>query len=687
MSNKSIITIRLVDAVGSPVRNRKYEVRNQQTGQLIAIGPTNEKGCIVEISRDKGTVLDISFESIFSQGMSKIQQSIVMSKDRMIVTMMTKEIKVKLSTKENQGSHGKYKRKTYVVKKGDTLTAISHQNNTTVRALVLLNNLKDPDQLNIGQVLKLPVNIPATGNHHHQDRQKSPQAKKSVPQLQSTKSSDTGYLELAKKKLDEYYEGGKKKIDELVKSAETILTVDDRSQATASPKAEANNLCKTKPQCISSGKSELIREVNIRLAGFGGALPTDEFTELTANCIKQFQRDYMGAPETGKICGSLLVALDKFNKEFPLEKYMLTVACPCEKYGGGSKCEGFGAKRTKQYKVLGEEAPGMHRSTMWILKAVHFYLEKEKNLGVKIVGISSGYRCIENNAGHNSERKIRTTVNHMSGAALDILINDNSKLNEVRQKIFIKYMRAAAIGTRENNCIFLESKEQHATSWIHFDILMYESLDPKNLIYYGTSVPQIINQNIIELCKKSNNKILSCSVIIPEIENTSHTLNMDKNIKAFLDTIAKSEGTYDLGENGYNVMVTGKLFKDYLDHPFTHSTKAFHVSGNLYSTASGRYQIMRNNWYGVKEDFKTGLKYQLGLTNFSPDNQDIAAIALLKRRNAYKLIAQGKIRTAFRTTSLNKEWASFPGAGYKQKEHKIEKILSWYKKFGGTLTD
>lgn len=92
-----------------------------------------------------------------------------------------------------------------------------------------------------------------------------------------------------------------KTLKEGANTAAKILTIDERSQDGGTPKADITNLCKTNAQCISSGKSELIREINIRLAGFGGALPTDEFTELTAKCIKQFQRDYMGVSETGKI--------------------------------------------------------------------------------------------------------------------------------------------------------------------------------------------------------------------------------------------------------------------------------------------------------------------------------------------------------------------------------------------------
>ncbi|GHT35927.1 hypothetical protein FACS189434_14180 [Bacteroidia bacterium] len=40
-------------------------------------------------------------------------------------------------------------------------------------------------------------------------------------------------------------------------------------------------------------KGKAVLEINIRLAGFGGMLPTEEFTELTEKGVKQFQQDYM----------------------------------------------------------------------------------------------------------------------------------------------------------------------------------------------------------------------------------------------------------------------------------------------------------------------------------------------------------------------------------------------------------
>lgn len=347
MNKKSLVTIQILDLFGSPISKAQYEVKNQRTGQVIAAGATNSSGCIVEISRDKGTALDVYIKSMFNGLMVKVQ-SFVMSRDRMLVKITSPKVMLDLKTLTNQGNSGQYKRKTHVVKKGETLFEIAQKNHTTVRALERLNKIDDPNKINIGQVIKLPVNIPATGNNSHQEKSKpatqqrtqpsattkpkpsqTPPVKPSSTTPQKKQEEGIFGANFGSKILDqvnELYEEGKKTLNEATNAASKILTVDDRSQDGGTPKVDAPNLCKTNPQCISSGKSELIREVNIRLAGFGGALPTDEFTELTAKCIKQFQRDYMGVPETGKICGSVLAALDEFNQKYPIQKYMQSIA-------------------------------------------------------------------------------------------------------------------------------------------------------------------------------------------------------------------------------------------------------------------------------------------------------------------------------------------------------------------------
>ena len=49
MNKKSLVTIQILDLFGSPIPKVQYKVTNQRTGQVIAAGATNSKGCIVEI--------------------------------------------------------------------------------------------------------------------------------------------------------------------------------------------------------------------------------------------------------------------------------------------------------------------------------------------------------------------------------------------------------------------------------------------------------------------------------------------------------------------------------------------------------------------------------------------------------------------------------------------------------------
>lgn len=552
MNKKSLVTIQILDLFGSPISKAQYEVKNQRTGQVIAAGATNSSGCIVEISRDKGTALDVYIKSMFNGLMVKIQ-SFVMSRDRMLVKITSPKVMLDLKTLTNQGNSGQYKRKTHVVKKGETLFEIAQKNHTTVRALERLNKIDDPNKINIGQVIKLPVNIPATGNNSHQEKSKpatqqrtqpsattkpkpsqTPPVKPSSTTPQKKQEEGIFGANFGSKILDqvnELYEEGKKTLNEATNAASKILTVDDRSQDGGTPKVDAPNLCKTNPQCISSGKSELIREVNIRLAGFGGALPTDEFTELTTKCIKQFQRDYMGVPETGKICGSVLVALDKFYEQYPIAGFMGKAACNCGKcpgFGNGNMGVPSGSNKANEY-------PGLHRSLIWILKAISFYLKNEfKEKKIEVAYIESGYRCIENNKKHG-----RSTVNHM-GLALDVHFNKNgSRTREVndmefiRKEIMIKKMGASE--NREVDKIYLEPKvfnsgTSGATTWVHFDVTKFSA------IYFSRNIFQktIIELNGVKMLALVN------SLKVPSILNCGGGVSTAKPHDTIVDELVLS---------------------------------------------------------------------------------------------------------------------------------------------------
>lgn len=552
MNKKSLVTIQILDLFGSPISKAQYEVKNQRTGQVIAAGATNSSGCIVEISRDKGTALDVYIKSMFNGLMVKVQ-SFVMSRDRMLVKITSPKVMLDLKTLTNQGNSGQYKRKTHVVKKGETLFEIAQKNYTTVRALERLNKIDDPNKINIGQVIKLPVNIPATGNNSHQEKSKpatqqrtqpsattkpkpsqTPPVKPSSTTPQKKQEEGIFGANFGSKILDqvnELYEEGKKTLNEATNAASKILTVDDRSQDGGTPKVDAPNLCKTNPQCISSGKSELIREVNIRLAGFGGALPTDEFTELTTKCIKQFQRDYMGVPETGKICGSVLVALDKFYEQYPIAGFMGKAACNCGKcpgFGNGNMGVPSGSNKANEY-------PGLHRSLIWILKAISFYLKNEfKEKKIEVAYIESGYRCIENNKKHG-----RSTVNHM-GLALDVHFNKNgSRTREVndmefiRKEIMIKKMGASE--NREVDKIYLEPKvfnsgTSGATTWVHFDVTKFSA------IYFSRNIFQktIIELNGVKMLALVN------SLKVPSILNCGGGVSTAKPHDTIVDELVLS---------------------------------------------------------------------------------------------------------------------------------------------------
>ncbi|HBI6869024.1 TPA: glycoside hydrolase family 104 protein [Enterobacter cancerogenus] len=121
----------------------------------------------------------------------------------------------------------------------------------------------------------------------------------------------------------------------------------------------------------------------------------------------------------------------------------------------------------------------------------------------------------------------------------------------------------------------------------------------------------------------------------------------DVNLCAFLDMIAWSEGTdatvHPLTRmDGYDVIVTGssgpEIFYDFSTHPFGNDRAPKHVTGSLYSSASGRYQFLRTHWVHYRD--------QLNLTNFGPLSQDLWAIQLIRERSALTDIRQHRNREA-----------------------------------------
>jgi len=159
---------------------------------------------------------------------------------------------------------------------------------------------------------------------------------------------------------------------------------------------------------------------------------------------------------------------------------------------------------------------------------------------------------------------------------------------------------------------------------------------------------------------------------------------VNKNLAAFLDMLAYSEGTSTspaTKNDGYDVIVTGidgkpEVFTDYAAHPFANGRKSKVInSKGLTSNASGRYQFMLRDWAHYKA--------QLKLPDFGPASQDAWAIQLIRERKALPLIEAGRIVEAI--AQVRNLWASLPGAGYGQPEHPAAKLLAAYTRAGGTV--
>ena len=143
--------------------------------------------------------------------------------------------------------------------------------------------------------------------------------------------------------------------------------------------------------------------------------------------------------------------------------------------------------------------------------------------------------------------------------------------------------------------------------------------------------------------------------------------------KAFLDMLAWSEGT-DNGRqktrnHGYDVIVGGELFTDYSDHP----RKLVTLNPKLKSTGAGRYQLL-SRWWDA---------YRKAAWPERFEKSDAVALQQIKERGALPMIDRGDIRQAIdRCSNI---WASLPGAGYGQFEHKADSLIAKFKEAGGTV--
>lgn len=129
------------------------------------------------------------------------------------------------------------------------------------------------------------------------------------------------------------------------------------------------------------------------------------------------------------------------------------------------------------------------------------------------------------------------------------------------------------------------------------------------------------------------------------------------NVRKFLMLITFTEGTDRKGKP-YNTLFGYKTFDSYDTHPNIRVPY-----GKTFSTAAGRYQILKKTFDSLK------------MKDFTPESQDRAAIQLLRRRGAYYDVLAGKWEDAI--NKCNREWASLPNSPYGQPTHKMPECLKF----------
>lgn len=130
-----------------------------------------------------------------------------------------------------------------------------------------------------------------------------------------------------------------------------------------------------------------------------------------------------------------------------------------------------------------------------------------------------------------------------------------------------------------------------------------------------------------------------------------YAYSQNPNVRRFLDVISQAEGT-----TGYNTAFGGGTIPSLDDHPRQlHDFTQTDGKANK-TSAAGRYQFLQGTWDDVAG--------KLGLTDFGPQSQDIAAVELLRRNGSLEPLLAGDFDTAIKKSGST--WASLPSSPYAQ---------------------
>lgn len=146
----------------------------------------------------------------------------------------------------------------------------------------------------------------------------------------------------------------------------------------------------------------------------------------------------------------------------------------------------------------------------------------------------------------------------------------------------------------------------------------------------------------------------------------------NQNVQAMLKVIRAGEGTAD--SLGYRRLVGGGEFASFADHPRMVRSGDFANGTTWRSSAAGAYQFIESTWDETRRI--------MGLPDFTPASQDLAAVGRIAARGALADVIEGRFDVA--VSKLAREWASLPGSPYGQPTISAELARAIYAAAGGT---
>ncbi len=150
-------------------------------------------------------------------------------------------------------------------------------------------------------------------------------------------------------------------------------------------------------------------------------------------------------------------------------------------------------------------------------------------------------------------------------------------------------------------------------------------------------------------------------------------MNATDNRMAFLGMVRFSEGTSNsptTRDRGYDQIVGRTRFASYADHP---RVRVYLPKYKVWSTAAGAYQLLMRYY----DHYAPLLK----LKGFAPPVQDAIALQQIKECRALPDIDAGRLADAI--AKCKNIWASLPGAGYGQFEHRYVDLEQAFIREGG----